>query len=350
MTLIYGIHLICSYLSLVFVRGDDNSTSFNSNFGPKNITSGTFRLMDGSRKSEGRVEVFHDGRWGTVCHRGWFFSEAGMVCRSMGFQGAKSFSTFAHYGQGTGNIWLSGVNCPVGSISLCNCTHESWGENGCTHVHDAGADCTDCQANIGGIERLNCNSCFNTSHGKCDPNGCPALLTYYNNQTHMCEIEAKNKSYECDENHMLRWNINMFDRIMHVLYLLECLHLCISNKVIVCAGVNYEQEMFTCMLYIFNKYTVPKDEYDNSALGYVHCAIGYCPQGHAVGKNKSCVPCPVNTYKLHRGTPCMPCKIGFDTNRKTAAAKCSKTCVAGYQSLDGTYCEACPKETYKKTQ
>ena len=54
-----------------------------SNLDPKTVQPGTFRLMDGGRSSKGRVEVYYNGSWGTVCGSMWDIRGAGMVCRSI---------------------------------------------------------------------------------------------------------------------------------------------------------------------------------------------------------------------------------------------------------------------------
>ena len=58
---------------------------YNSNHLTVPCTSGTIRLIGGSRTSEGRVEVCFNNTWGTVCDDGWTDVDASVVCRQLGY-------------------------------------------------------------------------------------------------------------------------------------------------------------------------------------------------------------------------------------------------------------------------
>lgn len=101
------------------------------------------RLVNGGA-SYGRVEVFHNGQWGTVCDDGWDVNDANVVCRQLGFSRATGFPHGAKYGQGSGTIWMDEVDCQGGEASLLHCTHEGWGPAytaDCSHSEDASVQC-----------------------------------------------------------------------------------------------------------------------------------------------------------------------------------------------------------------
>ncbi|NXU70105.1 NETR protein, partial [Oreotrochilus melanogaster] len=90
---------------------------------------------------EGRVEVYHDGKWGTICDDQWDDLDAEVVCRQLGLSGNPKALSWAHYGQGSGPILLDEVECSGNELSLDQCKKSDWGQQNCDHIEDAGVSC-----------------------------------------------------------------------------------------------------------------------------------------------------------------------------------------------------------------
>ncbi|XP_050394984.1 neurotrypsin, partial [Patella vulgata] len=100
------------------------------------------RLVGGPEPNEGRVEVFYNNEWGTVCDEGWGDEEASVVCRDLGFHpDGAVVRKGSHFGQGSGQIWLDKVKCNGSEAVLANCEHNGFGQATCGHANDVSVIC-----------------------------------------------------------------------------------------------------------------------------------------------------------------------------------------------------------------
>ena len=89
------------------------------------------------------MEVNYNGEWGTVCDDGWDDTDAGVVCRQLGFGSSGTAIGSAGFGQGSGSIWLDSVTCTGNESTLARCGHLGINiTRSCDHAEDAGVRCS----------------------------------------------------------------------------------------------------------------------------------------------------------------------------------------------------------------
>ncbi|XP_030834721.1 deleted in malignant brain tumors 1 protein-like [Strongylocentrotus purpuratus] len=106
------------------------------------------RLVDGRSRNEGRVEMFYNTSWGTLCGVGWDLREADVVCRMLGFTDASDVLHNAAFGEGIGMVFLEGISCLGSENILIGCVFTSLEANSCPHSQDVGVMCFDIEGQI----------------------------------------------------------------------------------------------------------------------------------------------------------------------------------------------------------
>uniref|UniRef100_A0A8C6UU99 SRCR domain-containing protein n=1 Tax=Neogobius melanostomus TaxID=47308 RepID=A0A8C6UU99_9GOBI len=96
----------------------------------------TVRLVPGPAR--GRVEVFYNGQWGTVCDDSFDTVDARVICKMLGYR--SSLQTYPA-SPGTGKIWLDELQCRGTETDIFNCPHLAMGINDCNHNEDVGLQC-----------------------------------------------------------------------------------------------------------------------------------------------------------------------------------------------------------------
>ncbi|XP_065830172.1 uncharacterized protein [Oscarella lobularis] len=101
------------------------------------------RLEEGDSKYEGRLEVYYNGSWGTVCEEGFGMEEAFVVCRQLFSTFPANYKFGSFFGRGTGPVVLDDLRCSGNETHLQDCLHRGLGEHRsqCNNENEAGVVC-----------------------------------------------------------------------------------------------------------------------------------------------------------------------------------------------------------------
>ena len=95
------------------------------------------RLVGANSTKEGRVEILHDGSWGTICDDSFDILDAHVVCRQLKLGKAVEARNRAKYGQGTGKIWLDDLRCVGTEKNVKDCPMHRGNEMIVTQTFDS---------------------------------------------------------------------------------------------------------------------------------------------------------------------------------------------------------------------
>ena len=114
---------------------------------------GDLRIIGGASHNEGRLEVYHDGEWGTICDDFFWRKDAKVACKQLGYSGAEAVLTDVAVAPDR-RFWLDDVNCVGNEENLTECfynsnvrnsssrTNPQWGFANCIPSEQVGVRCT----------------------------------------------------------------------------------------------------------------------------------------------------------------------------------------------------------------
>ncbi|XP_067653017.1 deleted in malignant brain tumors 1 protein-like [Haliotis asinina] len=98
------------------------------------------RLAGGTSLYAGRLEVFANSTWGSVCNVGFTSLDARVVCDKLGFWHASpSVVSTSSYGTFTGPVHMENVTCKGTEPDLAFCSFDD--DTTCNHTTDVGINC-----------------------------------------------------------------------------------------------------------------------------------------------------------------------------------------------------------------
>ncbi|XP_076080008.1 adhesion G protein-coupled receptor B2-like [Mytilus galloprovincialis] len=102
---------------------------------------GDLRLVGSNGPRGGRLEVYYNHQWGTVCHDNFDVVSARVACRQLMYSTNEVEIYTAGGASSNTKIWMDEVRCNGDYLRLEDCRRNSWGSNDCSHSDNIGIKC-----------------------------------------------------------------------------------------------------------------------------------------------------------------------------------------------------------------
>jgi len=137
-------YMVRSRCGLPDVMDESNSAKRRKRYASQvfsgSYTTGSLRIADGATSKEGRIEIYHNNQWNTICDDEWDDFDATVACRQLGYRiGVARQGGVVPRGEGI--IAMDNVNCTGRELRLMNCRFNGWNNHNCGHSEDAGVEC-----------------------------------------------------------------------------------------------------------------------------------------------------------------------------------------------------------------
>ncbi|XP_074994759.1 scavenger receptor cysteine-rich domain-containing protein SCART1-like [Calonectris borealis] len=92
--------------------------------------------LENSNNCSGRLQVFYNGTWGTVCSNSMTPKTVSLACKELGCGDGGSLETRLPYGRVSGPTWLDRVECGERNSSFWQCPSAPWDPQSCDDLRD----------------------------------------------------------------------------------------------------------------------------------------------------------------------------------------------------------------------
>lgn len=140
--------LQCAYndSNPVCAHSDDVTVTCNSDKLWDTPFDAMVRLVDGQFVTEGRVEIYCNEKWGTVCETSDHTDFANVICQQLGYTNVVDWDDLPISDNSTQPIWMKDVDCDLSKtcVAFCQTCPSSLDDaiSSCNHTQDMTVKCT----------------------------------------------------------------------------------------------------------------------------------------------------------------------------------------------------------------